>query len=237
MDAHQSSNRRRRRTVARMTDQAIGYLRVSTAEQVESGAGLDAQRHAIEQLAAARGIEITAWYADEGVSGGVSPLRRPELSKALAALAAGPASVLLFGKADRVGRSAPDLLALRSRAEAEGWTLVSADGSVDLTTAHGRLLFTQLAAVAEFERDLIRTRTREALAVKRAQGVRLGRPSVLPEAVVRRIVEEHDSGAGWSAIARGLMADGVPTARGGDIWHPSAVQKVYSGQQAASLAA
>ena len=69
------------------------------------------------------------------------------------------------------------------------------------------------------------------------RGVRLGRPSVLPESVVRRIVEEREGGAGWTAIARGLMDDGVPTARGGATWHPSAVQKVYNGQDAAKVSA
>ncbi|MEH0549225.1 recombinase family protein [Streptomyces sp. B21-105] len=237
MEISRKPTARRRRTVARVSNYAIGYLRVSTAEQVKSGAGLDAQRTAITACAAARGLEVIAWHVDEGVSGGTAPMKRPELSKALDALATGPASVLLFGKADRVGRRATDLLALRDRAEREGWTLASADGAVDLTSPHGKLMFTMLAGVAEMERDLIRARTREGLAAKREQGVRLGRPSVLPESVVRRIVEEREGGAGWTAIARGLMDDGVPTARGGATWHPSAVQKVYNGQDAAKVSA
>lgn len=233
MTQEQKTPSRRRRTVKRVSNYAIGYLRVSTAEQVKNGAGLDAQRTAIETAAQLRGLEIIAWHVDEGVSGGVHPLKRPALAAALADLATGPASWLLFGKADRVGRRAPDLLALRDLAEAEGWNLTSADGAVDTTTAHGKLLFTNLAGIAEFERDMIRARTREALAEKRAAGVRLGRPSTLPEAVVRRVVAERQAGNGWSAIARGLMADGIPTARGGATWHASAVQKVYQGQDAA----
>jgi DNA invertase Pin-like site-specific DNA recombinase len=235
METSRKPATRRRRTVKRVDNYAIAYLRVSTAEQVKSGAGLDAQRAAITATAAARGLEIIAWHADEGVSGATAPMNRPALSKALDELATGPGSVLLFGKADRVGRRASDLLALRDRAEHEGWTLASADGAVDLTTPHGKLMFTMLAGVAEMERDLIRSRTREGLAAKREQGVRLGRPSTLPASVVARIVEERDAGAGWSAIARGLMADGVPTARGGATWHPSAVQKVFNGQDAARV--
>ncbi|MFD8519352.1 recombinase family protein [Streptomyces capillispiralis] len=228
----------RRTKTTRTPNLAIGYLRVSTDEQVKSGAGLDAQRAEIEAFAAARGFTIGEWFVDEGVSGGTSPLKRPELSKALEALRTGPAPMLLFRRSDRVGRKASDLLALRDRAEGEGWQLAAADGSVDNSTPHGRLMFTQLAGFAEFERDLIRSRTREGLAAKRAAGVRLGRPASLPDDVVARIVREHDEeGRGWTAIAKGLTADEVPTAQGGARWYPSSVQKVYRGQDAARLRA
>jgi len=68
--------------------------------------------------------------------------------------------------------------------------------------------------------------TKAALAVKRAQGVRLGRPAVLDLSIVDRIVSEHAAGKGWSEIARGLNADGTPTAQGGTKWHPSTVRYV-----------
>jgi DNA invertase Pin-like site-specific DNA recombinase len=235
METSRKTTRRRRRTVERVSTYAIGYLRVSTDEQAKSGAGLDAQRTAIELAAKSRGLEIIAWHVDEGVSGTVKPASRPELAAALAALATGPASALIFGKMDRVSRNAKVLLDLRDLADEQGWVLSSADGSIDNTTPHGRMFFVQLAAMAEMERDLISARTREALSEKRAQGVRLGRPSALPESVVRRIVTERVAGAGWSAIARGLMADGVPTARGGATWHASAAQKVFLGQDAARI--
>lgn len=228
----QTTPKSRRRT-KRDPNSAIGYLRVSTEEQVRSGAGLDAQRAAIEAFAAQRGLEVIAWHVDEGVSGAKAPMSRPALAAALEDLATGPGSVLLFGKADRVGRRAADLLALRERAEREGWTLASADAQVDLTTPAGRMMFTMLAGVAEMERELIQARTREGLAAKRAQGVRLGRPATLPADVVTRIVEEREAGRGWSAIAADLTAEGVPTARGGAKWYPATVQKVWNGQDAA----
>jgi DNA invertase Pin-like site-specific DNA recombinase len=221
-----------RRRAQRQANLAVGYLRVSTEEQVRSGAGLDAQRTAIETFAAQRGLEVIAWHVDEGVSGAKAPMTRPALAAALDELATGPASVLLFGKADRVGRRAADLLAMRARAEREGWTLASADAQVDLTTAAGRMMFTMLAGVAEMERELIQARTREGLAAKRAAGVRLGRPSGLPAEVVARIVAEREAGRGWSAIATGLNADAVPTAQGGARWYPATVQKVWKGQDA-----
>lgn len=227
------TTRRRRRTTTRMANLAVAYLRVSTDDQVKHGAGLDAQRAAIEAFAAARGMTVTAWHVDEGVSGSVDPKNRPALSKALEELATGPAGVLLFLRVDRVGRVAYDLLGLAKRAEYEGWTLAAADGTVDLTTPTGRTMFQMQGAFAELEREMIRQRTREGLAEKRAQGVRLGRPATLPAEVVARIVREREAGRGWSAIARDLTAEEVPTARGGVKWYPATVQKVWNGQDAA----
>ncbi|OKI14234.1 recombinase family protein [Streptomyces sp. CB03911] len=229
----ETPKRRRRRTVERPADTAVAYLRVSTEEQVASGAGLDGQRTAIEAYAALRGWTITAWFADDGVSGTVAPSEREQLSAALQALTDGRASTLLFHRPDRLARKAADLLDLRDQAEREGWTIVSSDGSVDLASPAGRMMFTVLGGVAEMERDLISARTREALAAKKAAGVRLGAPSVLPAEVVERIVTEVEAGRGWTAIAAGLNADGVPTARGGVKWWPATVRKVAGGQDAA----
>jgi DNA invertase Pin-like site-specific DNA recombinase len=234
METSRKPRTRRRRTVERVSNYAIAYLRVSTTEQAQHGVGLDAQRTAIETAAALRGLEVIAWHVDAGVSGGTDPMKRPALAVALGELATGPAAMLLFGKADRVSRSAPDLLALRKRSEAEGWNLSSADGAVDTTTAHGKLLLTNLAGIAEFERDMIRTRTREGMAERKAQGVHCGRPTELDEGAVRRIVTERQGGAGWSAIARTLNAAGIPTARGKE-WFPNGVRQVYNGTAASRI--
>jgi predicted nicotinamide N-methyase len=63
------------------------------------------------------------------------------------------------------------------------------------------------------------------MAQRRLEGVHLGRPATLPETVVRRIVVDHTAGAGVSEIARQLIAEQIPTARGG-IWHPATVRAV-----------
>src|SRR5688572_14063294 len=77
---------------------AIGYIRVSTAEQAASGLGLAAQRSAIEADASRRGLRLVAILSDEGVGGG--SLARPALGQALDAMAAGDASALLVMKLD-----------------------------------------------------------------------------------------------------------------------------------------
>jgi DNA invertase Pin-like site-specific DNA recombinase len=92
-----------------------------------------------------------------------------------------------------------------------------------------------LASAAQYERRLISQRTRDALAAKRAAGVRLGRPSAVPREVVERIVTERATGATLKDIATGLTTDQVPTARGGAAWSTGTVQSVLRGQDAALL--
>ena len=84
-------------------------------------------------------------------------------------------------------------------ASKQGWALVALDCAVDTTTPAGEAMANVLATFAQFERRLIGQRTREALAAKRASGVRLGRPVSLPSAVSKRIAAERE---GW-ALARG----------------------------------
>lgn len=88
-----------------------------------------------------------------------------------------------------------------------------------------------MGSAAQWERRIISQRTKDALAVRRAQGVRLGRPSTLSAALVERIVRENSDGASLSAIARRLTEESVPTAHGGT-WWPATVRKVLLGQDA-----
>jgi|SRR6185437_10863336 len=217
---------------------AVAYLRVSTHEQVESGAGLAAQRAAIAAYAERSGLRISRWCIDEGVSGGTAPDKRPALREALDALSSCVAGVLVVAKVDRLARSASDLLALRDRSGREGWSISSADGSIDLATPHGRAMATVMGAFAELERDLIRARTREALAEKRAAGVVLGRPRVLDDALVDRIIALRADGLSMRKVAALLDAEGVPTARGGGKWQVSSIQAVERSRAAlAAIAA
>ena len=83
-----------------------------------------------------------------------------------------------------------------------------------------------LATFAQFERRLIGQRTREALAAKRAAGVRLGRPPSLPGEVRERIAAERQAGKSFAAIATLLNDEGVATAQGGNQWWPGTVRSV-----------
>jgi len=209
----------------------IGYARVSTNEQANSGLGLDAQRAAIQAEIDRRGWTLVEMVEDAGVS--AKTLERPGIAHALQLLKGGAAGTLLVAKLDRATRSTIDAAKLLERAQREGWALVALDLGLDPTTPNGELIATIMAAVAQWERRAIGTRTKDALAAKRAQGVRLGRPSVLPTEVTERIVAAHQAGASWSAIARELDAEGVPTAHGGARWYPATVRKVALGQAVA----
>ena len=174
-----------------MSEQAyavVGYIRVSTSEQADSGAGLEAQRAAISAEAERRGWELVHVFEDAGASG-KSLNGRSGLQRALEAVEAGRAEGLVVAKLDRLSRSLLDFAALMERARKRGWNLIALDLGVDTSTPAGEMMASVLATFAQFERRLIGQRTKDALAVKRAQGVRLGRPRTMSEETVERIRE------------------------------------------------
>jgi DNA invertase Pin-like site-specific DNA recombinase len=202
----------------------VGYLRVSTEEQADSGAGLAVQEAAIRAECQRRELPLLALHTDAGVSG--KSLVRPALTAALEDLDARHGDVLMVAKLDRLTRSVHDASGLMQRSEKSGWGLVALDAPVDTTTPAGRAMAQILSVFAELERRLIGERTKAALAVKKSQGVVLGRPRTLPDKVVQRIVRERAKGRTWMAIADGLNADRVATAQGGLRWYPATVRSV-----------
>lgn len=213
---------------------ALGYIRVSTGEQVESGAGLDSQRTKVTERAEREGWALEV-VADEGLSA-KDVDGRPELVAALERLDRGDADVLVAAKLDRVSRSVADFAGLLDRASRNGWSLVLLDLGVDTTTPAGEFVSNTLASAAQYERKIIGQRTREGLAAKRAQGVRLGRPSSVPMPIVERIVRERAAGASIRGIAALLTGEGVPTVSGKPEWSSATIQRVLGGQDAAKVA-
>jgi DNA invertase Pin-like site-specific DNA recombinase len=133
--------------------------------------------------------------------------------------------VLVVSRLDRLTRSLLDFSALVERAQRERWRLVVVEQAFDLGTSSGRAMAGMLAVFAQFERDLISERIREALAVKRSQGVRLGRPPVLDGQVKRRIRGLRTRGWSYRAIAELLNTERVPTGHGGVAWWPTTVKR------------
>lgn len=202
----------------------VGYCRVSTEEQAVSGLGLKAQEKAIRGECDRRGLALVAIHTDAGLS--AKTMARPALTTALANLNSGEGSILMVAKLDRLTRSVHDATGLMAAAERAGWGLVALDAPVDTTTPQGAAMAQVLAVFAELERRLIGERTKAALAVRRSQGVRLGRPQTLSQEVVRRIVDARSDGATWSSIANKLNDEEVPTAQGGKSWYPATVRHV-----------
>jgi len=204
----------------------VGYCRVSTSDQADSGLGLDAQRASILAECARKGWTLVEMVQDAGIS--AKSLDRPGMVQALDLLRSGKAGALVVAKLDRATRSVMDAANLLAQGQREGWALVALDLGLDPTTPTGELVATIMAAVAQWERRAIGARTRDALAAKKAAGIRLGRPVRLPTEVAKRITAAKEAGESLSAIARALNADGVPTAHGGSQWHASTVRAVLS---------
>ena len=141
----------------------VGYARVSTAEQT-----LALQEDALR----AAGCEK---ICTDTISG--ARVERPGLTEILAYLR--PGDVLAVWRLDRLGRSLPTLIATLHGLEGRGIGFRSLTEQLDTTTSGGKLIFHVFGALAEFERDLIRERTRSGLAAARARGRQGGRPKKL----------------------------------------------------------
>lgn len=204
---------------------AIGYVRVSTDEQHASGGGLAAQRAAITSECERRGWTLVRIMGEDAGASSAT-LKRAGLQGALLELDAGRADVLVVAKLDRLSRSVAQGAQVMEQAQRCGWSLVALDFGLDTTTPAGEMVANVILSTAQYERRLIGQRTRDALAAKRAAGVRLGRPQALPDSTVARIVAKRSAELSLRTIAAGLTADGVPTARGGAVWQASSVKAV-----------
>jgi len=185
----------------------IAYVRVSTEEQANSRAGLEAQRSAIATEAEARGWTLVRVVEDAGFS--AKDLKRPGIRAVLEAMKAGEADTLVVAKLDRLSRSMLDFAGLMATAQKQSWGLVALDVNVDTTTPSGEVMANVMAAFAQFERRLIGQRTREALAKRRDAGVRLGRERVIPADVERRIHELRETGLSIRGLALRLSEEGI----------------------------
>ena len=140
-------------------------------------------------------------------------------------LESGDAKALVARKLDRSSRSLLDLACLLASAHKRGWALVALECALDTTTPAAEALVNVIAGFApQFERRLSSQRIGQALALKRAQGVRLGRPQTMSPYAIERIRRERAAGTSLAAIANGLNADRIPTAQGGRRWYPATVR-------------
>lgn len=177
----------------------FAYARVSTVEQLTEN-----QR---EQIAVA-GYTIEARrFIEEKVSGSVAACQRPGFAKLLERMEAG--DTLVVTKLDRIGRDSIDVQQTVERFEKAGMRLVVLQlGNLDLTSSAGALMVKVLAAVADFERDLIIERTQAGQARARAEGKHMGRPAKTTE--TQRLVIRKALGAGATVTS---MADKFKVSR------------------------
>lgn len=154
-----------------MTNYTFGYARVSTEQQ-----NLDRQLDALKKY----GCDM---IFNEKMTG--TKRDRPELTKLLDRMTEG--DTVVIESLSRLGRSTKDLIELTELFQSKGVHLVSLKEQIDTSTSTGKLLFTLMSAIAQFERDVIADRTREGLRAARARGRMGGRPETATDAVRKAI--------------------------------------------------
>ena len=218
------------------TKAVVGYLRVSTDEQA---LGPVAQREALNRWCRDTGCELVAVFEDLGISGGAPLDRRPGLMAAVAACGEHKAN-LLVAKRDRLARDTLAAAMLERLVERTGSRILAADGCGNGDGPEGLLMRRMVDAFAEYERALIRARTRVAMQVKKAKGELVGAVpygfhlasdgvSLVPDeaegAVVALVRELRAEGLSLRKIAARLTEKGLIPRAGGS-WHHQTVANI-----------
>jgi len=214
-----------RHTRKTLTPQAVGYIRVSTEDQSVS---VEAQRARLESWCAARHLVLVAVHADIGVSGGTALDKRLGLMAALDALTPGMALVAV--KRDRLARDTMHAAMIERLAERAGAYVLTCDGAGEGDSPEAQMLRGIMDVFAQYERAVIRARTKAALAHKRANGERTslhapygfqiavdGKTLVRDEAeqaLLDAIREARQRGLSQRAVVAELTRQGFTTRKG-----------------------
>lgn len=214
----------------RQTVRAVAYVRVSSEQQAESGLSLEYQREKCRALANVHDYELVDIIIDAGES--AASLERPGMARVLALVNARQIEAVLVAKLDRITRSVRDLSDLLETFSRHHVALVSASESLNTETAGGRMVLNVMMSVAQWERETIGERTRDALLAKRRRGERAGTLAygwqlgtdgrLEPHAREREILalaREHRDALGctWADTAAALNRAGYTT-RAGTPW-------------------
>ena len=226
---------------------AICYIRCSTQEQADSGLGLEAQAERIRAYCVMRKLDLLDIVTDPGVSGGKPLASRDGGQRLLTAIREHKANAVVMLKLDRMFRNAGDCLTTVENWEKAGVALHIVDlggNAIDTTSAAGRFMLVVLAGAAEMERNLTRERTKSAMAIKRANGQRVGAvpyghdladdgttllQNDREQAVIGDMRTMRASGITLREIGIALTNRGVPTKTGkSSRWTHSAVARILN---------
>ncbi|QDT11300.1 recombinase family protein [Planctomycetes bacterium K23_9] len=217
----------------------ILYIRVSTKDQADSGLSLDAQRAKLEAYASLYDLEVVAVIEDAGES--AKSLKRPGLQRALAMLRSGEAEGLAVVKLDRLTRSVGDWQTLIDDHFGSRSQLFSVADSIDTRTAAGRMVLNILLSVAQWEREAIGERTRDALRHKIDNGERVGKirygydlgddgktlqPNASEQDAIAWMQDLRGDGLTLRQIAAALTDRGIVTKEGRLKWTHTAVSGI-----------
>lgn len=230
---------------------AVALLRVSTDRQAASGNGLEAQRSAIHDYCEKEGLELKASFIEEGVSGATPLEKREELLKALAALDRGDTLVVM--KYDRLSRVLLEQLTIERMVSRKGCRIVATSNQAAAgDDPANQLLRNLLASVAEFERQLIKQRTKESVEARQVLGLAVSKPpygfkigegkrlepnpSELEVIGVMKTIRDQPAGrfgdrkTPWRAVADHLNTNNL-LKRNGKVWTEHNVWKTYRAHQ------
>lgn len=217
----------------------VGYLRVSTDQQVESGLGLEAQAKAIEDYAKKHGANSYEIFRDEGLSGSLALDKRPGILAAIASLKKG--DLMVVAKRDRLGRDLIVCAMIEAAVKRKGARIVSVAGEgTDNDEPTSKLMRNIIDSFAEYERLIIGARTKAALQAKKMKGERVGYiPFGFKLAADGIRLEEHEEEQGilrkmGSLRKKGLSIRDIVRAmnenkifnRGHSIWNHASVHRV-----------
>lgn len=215
----------------------IGYVRVSTTEQDQSGLGLADQEAKIRAYCDLYNLSLVEIKKDAATG---KNIERPGLQYALAMLKSGQVEGIIVAKLDRLTRSVRDMGILLDKYFQKNGLFVVAE-QINTTTAAGRMLLNLLTTISQWEVETISERTAAALAVKKRNGERVG---TIPYGydcdangkltankkeleTIARIKALRESGYSYEAIARQLNSDGILTKLGKQ-WSKASVFKIYN---------
>jgi DNA invertase Pin-like site-specific DNA recombinase len=223
---------------------AIGYIRVSTAEQAENGMSLEAQRDKIEQYCNLHDMQLIGLREDVYTG---KTAERDGINDIMDMARNGEIDHVVFWKLDRFGRRLIDLLNMSQQLHDMGVAIHSVVENLDTESAQGNLYFQLLGSFAEFERRLISERTRNTMALKRKKKERISRhsplgarfvfakevgdkPMIIPHEgelnAIRMACELRDQNLSFSEISKELEKRGLVSPRSGNAYSKSTIFKM-----------
>ena len=221
---------------------AIGYIRVSTVKQSDNGVSLSDQRQKIEDYCNFKGYELSEIIEDKGVSAGIPLTDRPGGQQLQDKLDSNNIEIVISVKLDRLFRDAVDCLNTSKRWDDDGIALHLLDlggGTLDTSTAMGRMFLTMSAGFAEMEKNLIQERTKNALRYKRDKREVYGHAPLGFKRVGDKLVEVEEElgildmiftlrekGLSLRKIAGKLNNEGIETKSNGKKWRASNISYI-----------
>ena len=175
------------------------YARVSTSTQT-----VENQLGELREIAQRQGWTIVAELSDEGISGSKGRDKRPAFDQLLKRATRREFDLIMVWAIDRLGRSIQHLVGFMNELQSLRVDLYVHQQAIDTTTPSGRMVFGIFSALGEYERELIRERIMAGQKRARAQGVKIGRPSKLNEAVRTSVKLLRDGGMGIKEISKRL---------------------------------